>query len=203
MIKKILFPILMVLMVVGGAVAADFLRSSKSSEAHAADGKKAKDSKGKKKEDKGKKDKHAKADSKGKKDKKDGKGKKDKGKKGKKGKDGKGKSAGIEAGSYLKFNRQFVVPVMEEGHIASLVIANLVIEFDENAPSNAYNLEPKFRDALTREFLRMSNKGLFGDEFTSAESYEQVRDTLYEAAVVVMPEGIRNVLILDIAKQDQ
>ena len=197
--KKILFPILMIFFVIGGAVAADFMKRSASDgggdETHAMS------KKDKKKSDyghgKGKGDGHDK-DKKSKKDKK----KKDKGHGKSKG-DHDGSSYGSDEISFYKFKRQFVVPVMTQGKIEALVIMNLSLELNSNAPDNVYTLEPKFRDALTRELLRLSNKGVFGDALTSVESYEDIRSTLLSAIKSVVTEGIEDILILDIARQEQ
>ncbi len=172
--KKILFPILMILFVVGGAVAADFLRSPGSSNDDAAHSTvKDSDAKSKKGDDHGKK------------------GKVDE------------KPSDNSNVAYLKFKRQFVVPVMKSGKIEALVIMNFNLELNDKAPDNAYSLEPKLRDAMTRELLAMSNDDLFGTNLTSAESYETVRNTLLRAARGIMPEGIQDILILDIARQEQ
>lgn len=196
--KKILFPILMILFVVGGVVAADFVKRSASSgggdEAHATS------KKDKKKADKahGKDDKGHGKDKKSKKDKK----KKDKGHKKGKGDHG-GDSYDSDTLAFYKFKRQFVVPVMTQGKIEALVIMNLSLELNSEAPDNIYTLEPKLRDALTRELLTLSNKGVFGENLTSAESYEDVRSTLLSAVKSVTIEGIQDILILDVARQEQ
>lgn len=175
--KKILFPVFMILFVVGGAVAADFIRNSGSPDsatAHASD--KGAHAKGDKKKDK-------------------------KGKKGAKGKNGDGSDGGSI--SYLKFKRQFVVPVMKRGKIDALVIMNLNVELNDKAPDNAYSYEPKLRDAIMRELLSLSDGDMFGSGLTSAESYETLRATLVRASKAVLPEGVEDILILDIARQEQ
>lgn len=167
--KKILFPIFMILFVVGGAVGADFLRSS-SAPAAAGD--------------------HA--DEEGGKD--DEKGDKDKG-------DGDGSDGASVA--YLKFKRQFVVPVMKRGKIDALIIMNLNVELNDDAPDNVYSYEPKLRDAIMRELLSLSDDNIFGENLTSANSYETLRATLLRATKAVLPEGVQDILILDIARQEQ
>ena len=197
LIKKILFPLLLMVAVVGGAVAADFMRSqgSENPEGETHD---TKDSH-KKNASKDKKDSHGKS-----KDDSHAKGKKDKKAKGKKDKGGHG-SADDNSGSvsYLKFKRQFVVPVMDRGKIDALVIMNLNIELDKDAPSNVYNMEPKLRDAIMRELLTLSSENIFGENLTSAESYQTLRSTLLRASKSVVTEGVRDILILDIARQEQ
>lgn len=191
-IKKLLFPLVLMMTVVGGAVAADFIRSGDTAkgESHG----ESKDSSHDRKGDKAKKDSHGKSDSKDAKKKKDSKGKS---------KDDGHDGSDSSSVSYLKFKRQFVVPVMEHGKIEALVIMNLNLELNENAPDNVYSLEPKLRDAITRELLTMSDNNIFGKKLTSAESYETLRDTLMRASEAVVPDGIKDVLILDIARQEQ
>lgn len=172
--KKIIFPILMILFVVGGAAGANFLRNAsvaKAADAHSSgDGSEA----------------HGKEDSHGKKDKEDG--------------ESKGGGADV---TYMKFKRQFVVPVMRRDKIDALIIMNLNVELNDDAPSNIYNYEPKLRDAIMRELLSLSNDNIFGENLTSAESYETLRGTLLTAAKAVLPEGVQDILILDIARQEQ
>jgi len=91
---------------------------------------------------------------------------------------------------------------MKGGEIDALVIMNLNYELNDDAPDNIYTFEPKLRDAIVRELLRLSDKGIFGDDLTTPQSYELLRSTLLEAGQKVVSEGIRDVLILDIARQD-
>jgi len=174
MIKKILGSALLIISVVGGAVAADFLKYRGSGD------------------DMG----HASAESKdGKADKKNSKGKKDSSKD--------DLSDLVDGPSYLKFKRQFVVPILKGDEIEALVIMNLNFELGSDAPSNVYTYEPKLRDAIMRELLNLSDKGIFGEDFTTPQNYEILRSTLLEAGQQVVNEGIRDILILDIARQDQ
>ncbi|MGJ8562371.1 MAG: hypothetical protein ACSHXY_02355 [Alphaproteobacteria bacterium] len=194
-IKKILFPLFLMGAVVGGAVAADFVRNQSSvsvKDKHAD----SKDSSHKKKDSHSKADSHDKKDSHGK----PKKPKKDKGH----GKE-KDKGHGSDSGSvtYLKFKRQFVVPVMDKNKIEALVIMNLNLELNDDAPDNAYSLEPKLRDAIMRELLVLSSDDIFGANLTSAESYQTLRSTLLRASKAVISEGVEDILILDIARQDQ
>ena len=202
--KKILFPILMILFVVGGVVAADFVKGSSSSggggEAATSKKDKKKADKAHAKDDKG----HGKDDKDHGKDKKSKKSKKKKDKGHKKGKgDHGGDSYDSDTIAFYKFKRQFVVPVMTRGKIEALVIMNLSLELNADAPDDVYTLEPKLRDALTRELLALSNKGIFGENLTSAESYEDLRSTLLSAVKSVTIEGIQDILILDVARQEQ
>ncbi len=189
--KKILLPIFMIIFVIGGGVAGDFFKNRSSDNAVESTDKLEKKTK--------KTDGHGIEKSSHKKDK---KAKKNKGHDKDKGNHG-GASYDFDEISYLKFKRQFVVPVMTHGKIDALVIMNLNLELNENAPENAYSLEPKLRDAITRELLALSNAGVFGENLTSSESYETVRSTLLSACEAILPKGIKDILILDIARQEQ
>lgn len=192
MIKKLLFPIVLIAVVVLGGVGADFLRNKPAgggAEKHA-----------KASKDHGKK---AKADKKD-----DGHGKKEKKKKPKKKKKkkgGHGDEAGGDSGaiSFMSFKRQFVVPVMNQGQIKSLVLLNLNLELNPNAPSNPYTMEPKLRDVIMRALLTLSHEGVLSQDLTSAETYDAIQEALLDATKSVLSDGIENVLILDLAKQSQ
>ncbi len=189
MIKKLLFPTSLVIAVVLGGVGADFLRnkSASGSGEHMSEMSKTKTS-----------DKKKSAKKKGK-----GSGKKDK--KNKKGKDGKDEEGSDNTNdvTYMKFKRQFVVPIMGKGKIQSLILLNINLELGKNAPQKAYTLEPKLRDAIMRELLVLSHEGAFSDELTSMATYDKLRGALLDAAQGVMKNGVTNVLILDLMRQDQ
>jgi hypothetical protein len=121
----------------------------------------------------------------------------------KKGGDDHGKSSD-DGGTttYMKFKRQFVIPVMKENKIKSLVIMNFNIELNDAAPPNSFNLEPKLRDAFMRSLLNLSNEGVFDDDLTSPETFDYIRETLVGSARGILSQGVENVLILDVAKRD-
>ena len=199
--KKFLAPLLMILFVISGAVAADFIKSSGGEQKASSDGhdKTTADKHAKKKDHGASSDKKKSGHEKKKKShkksaKKDSHGKKD---------NGHGDATSGDTNTYLKFKRQFVVPVMTAGAIEALIIINLNLELDDQAPDNAYSFEPKLRDAITRELLGLSNRGIFGDNLTSAGSYEEIRQKLLTACRYVIKEGITDILILDIARQEQ
>jgi len=104
--------------------------------------------------------------------------------------------------SYLKFKRQFVIPVMDHKKIEGLVIMNFNLELNDQAPSDSFNMEPKLRDAFMRDLLELSNQGLFSEELTSPKTFEIVRETLLGSSRRIIESGVENVLILDIARRD-
>ena len=184
MIKKLLSSLILVFAVVAGASGADFMRIKSTQHptdksAHSTSGKVEKSSEPATK--KAKKAKH----------------------KNSKEKKGDESDAVSDAVTYMKFKRQFVVPVLGNGKIKSLVILNLNMELNSSAPANIYSLEPKLRDAFMRELLALSHGDAFNDDLTSPETYEKLRATLLHASQDVVKEGVNNVLILDLVRQDQ
>lgn len=117
-------------------------------------------------------------------------------------KKGHGKEGEETTTTYMKFKRQFVIPVMKENKIKSLVIMNFNIELNDAAPPNAFNKEPKLRDAFMRDLLNLSNEGVFDDDLTSPETFDYIRETLVGSSRRILSQGVENVLILDVAKRD-
>ena len=212
MIQKILPKILTILFVVGGVVAGDMLRPSenvKGSQTSSSQSK-TKDHGPNAKEEKGHAKKKTKKEAHGKKKSKDdshGKSKKKKNKKDK----GHGKvdnghgsdNGGREGISYFKFSRQFIVPVMENKRVRSLVILDLNLELAPGIIDSAYSMEPKLRDAITRSILQLSRQPAFKEHLTSPTTFDLLRATVLEAANEVLGEGVNDVLIIDIIQQDQ
>ena len=104
---------------------------------------------------------------------------------------------------FLKFKRQFVVPVIGEDRVDALVLLNIGISLSGDMKTELYQLEPKFRDAFMRELLGMSNAGYFNDELTNPQTYEVLRETLLRAAKDIEEKGVKDILILDFARQDR
>lgn len=188
MLKKILGVIAPIVMVVGGVVGGDYVKNRQMLSSSGAQGPAKKAVKDKKHSDEAAKSKKS--------SKKDDKSSK-------KNKEYDNVTSYDDSPKYLKFKRQFVVPVMENGKIDALVIMNVNYVLDEQAPDNVYSFEPKLRDAIMREMLAMSNQDVFGENLTMAKNYELLRSTLLRAGQGVLTEGIRDVLILDIARQEQ
>lgn len=106
------------------------------------------------------------------------------------------------AASYFKFSREFVVPIMRDGTVQSLVILNINLEVDDDASLNLFSMEPKLRDNIMTTLVALSTDGRTFETMTTVDSYESIRAVVLANLSNVTPKGIRNVLILDAAKQD-
>ena len=186
--KNIIGAIVVVVCIVAGAIGGNFLNGGGGADAAAThdDGhaKEAKDS-------------HAK-DSHGK----DSHGGDSHGKSAKK-KDGHGGGYGGGDGSYYyKFSREFVVPIMREGRVKSLVILNINLEADNSISQELFSMEPKLRDNIMTTLVTLSNDGATLENITDPESYETIRSMVLYNLKDVINKGIKNVLILDMAVQN-
>lgn len=123
-------------------------------------------------------------------------------KKEKKGGHGESSGAADSPYGYLKFSRQFVVPVVGSAGVKSLVVMDINIEVPPEATEGAYTLEPKLRDSILGALLDLSNKGAFGEEFLDQANLENVRGELLKAARTIIGEEAQSVMILSIARQD-
>lgn len=112
--------------------------------------------------------------------------------------------AGSEEGSpeYVKMNNQFVVPVVEEGRVASMVVLSLSLEVAAGNTEAVYQREPKLRDAFLRVLFDHANVGGFSGSFTDGANLVVLRTSLKEAAALVLGPVVTDVLITDIARQD-
>ena len=113
-------------------------------------------------------------------------------------------SKGAAGDDYVKLDSQFVVPVIEEGRTTSLVVLALSLEVEPGAGAReaVFAQEPRLRDALLRVLFDHANAGGFSGGFTREGPIERLRSALRERARAILGPDLRDVLILDIARQD-
>lgn len=104
---------------------------------------------------------------------------------------------------FVKLNNQFVVPVVEDGHVASLVILSLSLQVAEGQTDAVYAREPKLRDAFLQVMFDHANSGGFRGSFTETTTMRTLRRALLETAQTIFgKDGVSDVLIVDIVRQD-
>ncbi|WP_158535271.1 flagellar basal body-associated FliL family protein [Hyphomonas pacifica] len=120
------------------------------------------------------------------------------------GKDGKSKHGEAAAGevTFYKFSREFVVPMIEDDRVKSLVILNLNLEIDTSISQELFSKEPVLRDNIMTTLVKLSSGGKTMDSITDVDNYETLRSMILRNLQNEIPEGIHNVLILDMARQD-
>ena len=103
---------------------------------------------------------------------------------------------------YIKMSNQFVVPIVEDQRVASLVVMSLSLEVTAQDKDNIYLREPKLRDSFLRVLFDHANYGGFSGNFTSAANMDALRQSLREVAQRDIGKQINDVLVLEIARQD-
>ena len=112
-----------------------------------------------------------------------------------------GDEASGEAG-FMKFSRQFVVPVIDPSGVRSLVVMDINIETPPGGAEATYAREPKLRDAMLAALLGLSNRGAFDQHLLERENLDIIRAELLAAARSVIGDDAANILILNITRQD-
>jgi flagellar protein FliL len=114
--------------------------------------------------------------------------------------EGEGENSGVP--DYVKLSNQFVVPVVEDGRVAAMVILSLTLEVPAGGSEAIYAREPKLRDAFLQVLFDHANAGGFRGTFTDGANLVILRNALREVAMNIMGGGVSDVLIADIVRQD-
>jgi hypothetical protein len=108
-------------------------------------------------------------------------------------------NAGTE---YVRLRNQFIVPVVRHGSVRSLVILVLTVEATTGGSDAVFQHEPRLRDSFLRVLFAHANSGGFDGQFTEAAAMAPLRSGLRDAAIAVLGDVARDVLIVDITRQD-
>ena len=103
---------------------------------------------------------------------------------------------------FARLSRQFVVPVIEDGRVASMAVMSLTLEVTPELEETVFDREPRLRDGFLRVILDHANTGGFEGTFTSNGAIDAVKTRLMESARSELGTGVKDVLLLDIARQD-
>jgi len=112
------------------------------------------------------------------------------------------KSEASTATEFVKLNNQFVIPVVQDGRVVSLVVMSLSIETRVPMRELVFEREPKLRDSFLRVLFDHANMGGFNGSFTQADTLQILRNSLKDVATAELGENVETVLITDIARQD-
>lgn len=103
---------------------------------------------------------------------------------------------------FVRLNNQFVVPIVRNGAVRSLVVLALTLEVDAGQNGAVFDREPRLRDAFLQVLFAHANAGGFDGSFTQSAAMDPLREALREAAHRVLGDLVRDVLIVDITRQD-
>lgn len=103
---------------------------------------------------------------------------------------------------YAKLNNQFIIPVVEDGRVAALVVMSLNIEVTVGGRTAIFAAEPKLRDGFLQVMFNHANIGGFSGNFTSGTNMRALRNELLRVAKEISGSIVTDVLIIDIVRQD-
>ncbi len=104
--------------------------------------------------------------------------------------------------AYVKLANQFVVPLMGPDRVRATVILTLSLEVPQGSQDAVYAIEPKLRDAFLRVLFDHANAGGFDGNFLNSAGLDDLRDALLESAVTSVGPAVKQVLIVDLVKQE-
>ncbi len=105
-------------------------------------------------------------------------------------------------GTYVRFDQQFIVPVLSGGRVDSMVVLGLTLDVVPDAEEPARARQPRLRDRFLRVMLDHANTGGFSGAFTANGAVDRLRNDLLAAGRAEIGPGLNDVLILDINRRD-
>ncbi|WP_294228753.1 flagellar basal body-associated protein FliL [uncultured Shimia sp.] len=104
--------------------------------------------------------------------------------------------------SYVDLVDQFIVPVVNDDAVASLILVTLTIEVKDSHSEAIFEAEPRIRGALLQAMFDHANIGGFDGAFTNSSKLDRLRKTFLEVAQKTFGDEITDVLIVQITRQD-
>ncbi|WP_299421399.1 flagellar basal body-associated protein FliL [uncultured Shimia sp.] len=103
---------------------------------------------------------------------------------------------------YVDLVDQFIVPVVNDDAVASLILITLTIEVESGNREAIFEAEPRLRGALLQTMFDHANIGGFNGAFTNSSKLDRLRETFLEVAQKAFGDEITDVLIVQITRQD-
>ena len=103
---------------------------------------------------------------------------------------------------YVKLSNPFIVPLLEDGRVESLIVLSLSIEVKKGTTESVYAREPKLQHMFLQVMFDHANAGGFRGSFTDSVNLLELRKALLEVGMTALGEIVSDVLIVDIIRQD-
>lgn len=103
---------------------------------------------------------------------------------------------------YVAMKNQFVVPVIQDAKVKSLVVLSISLEITSEDTEIVFSREPKLRDVFLRALFDHAHIGGFDGAFTESGRLSILRVALLEAAQSVIGTDVSDILITDIVRQE-
>lgn len=102
----------------------------------------------------------------------------------------------------VKLSNQFVIPVILNSRVRSMVILTVALEVDAGEADRVRTLEPKIRDSFLIELFNLAAMDGFKDQLVSSDTLELVKKGLTVRAKNVLDLKHVSVLVTDMSRQD-
>ena len=112
------------------------------------------------------------------------------------------RDAPLGDGEFARMNNQFIVPVVKGDAVVALVVMSITLEVDPGGTEQVFSKEPRLRDRFLRVLFDHANIGGFDAGFTQSGNMSLLRRNLQEAAESTLGKIVRDVLIIDIVRQE-
>lgn len=103
---------------------------------------------------------------------------------------------------FVKLGNQFVIPIMGEKAVTAMVVLSLSVEVVGGTQEAVFAREPKLRDVFLRVLFDHANAGGFNGNFFSSAGLDTLRAALKESAIKALGPSVKDVLIVDLVKQE-
>lgn len=108
----------------------------------------------------------------------------------------------LEGREFVKLSNQFVVPVIQDERVGSLLVVSIALEMATGQTELVYAREPKLRDLFLQVLFDHASVGRFSGAFTTSRNLDPLRDELRIVAKRILGAAVSDVLITEIARQD-
>ena len=103
---------------------------------------------------------------------------------------------------YANLDKHFIVPVIENGAVSSLVVITMAVEVSRENKELVFEHEPKLRAEFLNVFFNHAQSGGFSGVFIQSQLMGDLRASLNAAAWSVLGDAARQVLITSLTRQD-
>lgn len=104
---------------------------------------------------------------------------------------------------YVKFSRQFILPVVESSKIKSLIVADIQLEVTSGSTEYTFSRAPKLRAAFLQVLYRHAHTGSLKQSILTDRTLRELREDLLKVARPILGDRIRDILITDLLRQDR
>ena len=109
---------------------------------------------------------------------------------------------GTPSFEYVELEQQFVVPVVRNEVVQSVVVMAISLEVDTGTSGTVFSVQPRLRDSFLQAMFDHAAIGGFDGSFANNQNLNRLRFALKEKAYATLGDRVNDVLITDIVRQD-